>query len=172
LQNIVICIFRINFCCRFVIDLLLIFLLYYFNNTIKIEKIIIIYNIITKMTSSIKFCPDCRNLLKINLIQDENKIAYVCDTCGTIDRNIGKNAIVVLSTNYQKSFNSYNHLINEFTTTDATLPRIFDMKCPNDNCKSKEKDEFPEIIYLRYDTDNLKYLYICKDCNYTWTNSN
>ena len=26
-----------------------------------------------------------------------------------------------------------------------------------------------EIIYMRYDDDNLKYIYICPTCDYYWT---
>ena len=25
-----------------------------------------------------------------------------------------------------------------------------------------------DIIYLRYDDENMKYLYICSSCNFTW----
>lgn len=126
-------------------------------------------------SSIINFCSNCDNILKIVRLKDEDKIANVCETCGNIDKNINNKPIVVISTVYEKTANSFEQIINEFTTSDPTLPRIFDQKCPNDNCPSnttKSKYEYPEIIYLRYDTVNFKFAYICKECNYCWTNDN
>jgi aspartate carbamoyltransferase regulatory subunit len=64
----------------------------------------------------------------------------------------------------------FNHIINPYTKLDPTLPRIYNMKCPNGDCKTnKESNDKPtEVIYLRYDNDNLKYLYICVECDTTW----
>jgi hypothetical protein len=54
------------------------------------------------------------------------------------------------------------------------------MKCPNENCDKQgdhkqgdhihkeAKSQEPSVIYLRYDEDNMKYLYICENCNTTW----
>jgi hypothetical protein len=52
------------------------------------------------------------------------------------------------------------------------------MLCPNVECNTNasagsgstgaDASKKTEIIYLRYDSDNLKYLYICSECNTTW----
>ena len=49
------------------------------------------------------------------------------------------------------------------------------MDCPNVQCKSNESDKEsdkekkkPEIVYMRYDDDNMKYLYMCVECDYVW----
>lgn len=44
------------------------------------------------------------------------------------------------------------------------------MKCPNADCKSNNDSVAGpcEIIYIRYDDDNLKYLYLCSECDNIW----
>ena len=67
----------------------------------------------------------------------------------------------------------YNHLINKYTKLDPTLPSI-EMKCPNVSCKTNQGDDsndpnkLTNIIYMRYDDINLKYVYICYNCNTNW----
>ena len=56
---------------------------------------------------------------------------------------------------------------------DPTLPRIYNMKCPNGECKTNKKEDnkeqqATEIIYIRYDDDDLKYVYICPTCDTNW----
>ena len=62
--------------------------------------------------------------------------------------------------------------INEYTKLDITLPRINYIKCPNESCTSN-KDDFDtdnrEILYIRYDNVNMKYVYLCTHCDYNWT---
>jgi DNA-directed RNA polymerase subunit M/transcription elongation factor TFIIS len=43
------------------------------------------------------------------------------------------------------------------------------MRCPNITCKTTVNEvESPEIIYMRYDDENMKYLYICVECDAIW----
>jgi aspartate carbamoyltransferase regulatory subunit len=53
---------------------------------------------------------------------------------------------------------------------DPTLPRIYNIRCPNTACKTNEEGEKTpaEVIYMRYDDENMKYLYICTTCDTTW----
>ena len=59
-------------------------------------------------------------------------------------------------------------MVNEFTKLDPTLPRITNIKCPNDNCETNLEEKVAEIIYIRYDDINMKFLYLCSSCNHTW----
>ena len=68
-----------------------------------------------------------------------------------------------------------NYEINEYTKLDPTLPRTNNIKCPNQSCASnqtdtsidtetslvKEEKAKNDVIYLRYDDVNMKYIYIC-----------
>ena len=66
-----------------------------------------------------------------------------------------------------------NNGINEYTKLDPTLPRTANIKCPNQSCNSNLPDDNPEkkfndVIYLRYNDTELKYIYICNNCDTTW----
>lgn len=132
-----------------------------------------------------KFCSECDNMyyIKING-EDENSLIYYCRFCGHEDNEPAENGVVVLRTDYKKSDQQFSHMINRYIKHDNTLPRITNMKCPNESCRKKESEsaasasasasaasasaEDSSVIYLRYDDDNMKYLYICENCNTTW----
>jgi len=127
-----------------------------------------------------KFCTECQNMyyIKINS-EDGNSLIYYCRFCGHEDNEPAENGVVVLRTEYKKSEQQFSHMINRYIKYDNTLPRITNMKCPNENCNihkeaksqgdhKEAKSQEPSVIYLRYDEDNMKYLYICENCNTTW----
>lgn len=126
-----------------------------------------------------KFCSECDNMyyIKING-EDENSLIYYCRFCGHEDNEPAETGVVVLRTDYKKSEQQFSHMINRYIKHDNTLPRITNMKCPNESCGKKESAsasasasasvEDSSVIYLRYDDDNMKYLYICENCNTTW----
>jgi len=120
-----------------------------------------------------KFCSECQNMyyIKINS-EDGNSLIYYCRFCGHEDNEPAENGVVVLRTDYKKSEQQFSHMINRYIKYDNTLPRITNMKCPNENCVERSGTTSgtadPSVIYLRYDEDNMKYLYICENCNTTW----
>ena len=61
------------------------------------------------------------------------------------------------------------HEINEYTKLDPTLPRRNNIPCPNNECDSHKKGKNSEVIYLRYDDTNMKYIYLCCKCDNSWT---
>ena len=101
-------------------------------------------------------------------VNDTNKIIYYCRNCKYKDENLTEEGICVLNTQLKKGEQNFNHIINKYTKQDPTLPRIYNIKCPNKECKSNVEDTKTEVIYMRYDDDNLKYLYICVDCDTVW----
>ena len=118
-----------------------------------------------------KFCDKCENMYYIGINADENTLKYYCRHCGNADESIGEEGVCVLNTQYKQKEQKFNHIINQYTKLDPTLPRIYSMKCPNKECNTNtnNKDNKPtEIIYMRYDDSNLKYLYICVECDTTW----
>jgi len=114
---------------------------------------------------------------------DKDNIMYYCRKCGNKDDNIINNLqnFCVSKTHIKKTTEVYKNIINKYTKLDPTLPRIRNMLCPNQACNSnseqkdgEQKDseqKYPEIIYLRYDNDNMKYIYLCGVCDYTWKNN-
>jgi DNA-directed RNA polymerase subunit M/transcription elongation factor TFIIS len=129
-----------------------------------------------------KFCAKCDNMYYISIDNTNNdQLIYYCRFCGHKDENLTDEGVVVLKTQYKKNEQKFNHMVNQYTKLDPTLPRIYNMKCPNDECKTNHSSTSAagggseasthkgcEIIYLRYDDDNMKYLYICATCDTTW----
>jgi DNA-directed RNA polymerase subunit M/transcription elongation factor TFIIS len=101
--------------------------------------------------------------------EDENDLVYYCRNCGNEDNNLTKSNICVSKTQLKKEEQKYNHIINEFTKLDPTLPRINTIKCPNNECSSnKNEDASREVIYIRYDDVNMLYIYLCAKCDTVW----
>ena len=68
----------------------------------------------------------------------------------------------------KKSEQEFSHIINKYTKLDPTLPRINTILCPNPNCGTNTDDIPKEIIYIRYDDTNMKYVYLCSTCDTVW----
>ena len=121
-----------------------------------------------------KFCNHCSNMLYISINEENtNELVYYCRNCGEKDETLTNDNICVLETNFKKGEQTFNHIINKYTKKDPTLPRISNVKCPNAACETNVKqDVVPEIIYIRYDDEALKYLYICVSCDTVWKTDN
>lgn len=135
-----------------------------------------------------KFCTQCENMYYISIdSENPNSLIYYCRNCQHKDVMISEEGVCVLDMNLKKGEQKFNLIVNEYTKLDPTLPRIYTMLCPNVECKTNTgasgsasvpsagasaggagAEKKTEIIYLRYDANNLKYLYICSECNTTW----
>lgn len=115
------------------------------------------------------FCEKCDNMYYIRVSsEDENVLIYYCRNCGHEDTELTKNNICVSKTQLKRSEQKYNHIINEYTKLDPTLPRINTIKCPNSECRSNKDGEDREVIYIRYDDLNKLYIYLCAKCETVW----
>jgi DNA-directed RNA polymerase subunit M/transcription elongation factor TFIIS len=106
--------------------------------------------------------------------EDSNDLIYYCRNCGHNDDKLINNNLCISKNEYSKKDSKFNNIINKYTKLDPTLPRINTIKCPNNDCISnKNLNENPrEVIYLRYDDINMKYIYLCCNCDYSWTTNN
>jgi DNA-directed RNA polymerase subunit M/transcription elongation factor TFIIS len=59
--------------------------------------------------------------------------------------------------------------INEYTLLDPTLPHMKTLRCPNDPCDSRKDVSKQDVIYIKTDPTNMKFLYICTVCKTQWT---
>lgn len=120
------------------------------------------------------FCSVCANMYYIS-VTPENELQYYCRNCGNIDNTIASENICVSKINVKQTMTatSYSQVVNKYTKYDPTLPRIHTMRCPNDECPSHKtsssgKPNKSEIIYIRYDDTNLKFVYLCAKCDKIW----
>jgi len=115
------------------------------------------------------FCSNCNNMYYIRINSDNaNKLVYYCRNCGNEDNLLTTDNVCVSKTNLKKSEQTFNHIINKYTKYDPTLPRINKILCPNPECTTNTKDTLREIIYIRYDDTNMKYVYLCSTCETVW----
>lgn len=118
------------------------------------------------------FCNVCQNMYYIRVDNESgDNLIYYCRKCGNEDSNITDKNTCVSKTNLRQGEQTFSHIINEYTKYDPTLPRFNSILCPNADCSTNTKDTPREIIYIRYDEINLKYVYLCSTCDTTWTTS-
>ena len=118
------------------------------------------------------FCSGCNNMYYLKIETNDgssDKLIHYCRNCGNEDDNTTGENICVLSSNLKENSQQFDSFINEYTKLDPTLPRTNTIKCPNSNCDTnKSEDVKREIIYIRYDDINMKYVYMCSTCDTMW----
>jgi aspartate carbamoyltransferase regulatory subunit len=97
-----------------------------------------------------------------------NKLVYYCRKCGNEDSLLASENVCVSKIQIKKTEQTFSHIINKYTKFDNTLPRINNIQCPNSNCITNIEKKEREIIFIRYDDINMKYVYLCSDCDTLW----
>ena len=109
------------------------------------------------------FCEICENMYEIIIETNENDkttLVYKCKNCNiSIDKSDKNECVFYQNYNYDNI--KRQNVINNYTIYDNTLPRALGVRCPNSNCPNKK----PDIRYIKYDNDNMRYVYICIDCH-------
>lgn len=115
------------------------------------------------------FCSQCQNMYYISIDADNsNKLVYYCRNCGHTDTTLTIENVTVSKTQLKKNEQEFSNIINKYTKLDPTLPRINRILCPNPECSTNTKNTHREIIYIRYDDANMKYVYLCSTCDTVW----
>ena len=147
----------------------------------KYKNILYIILYFTTLPNIMHFCSQCQNMYYIRIdSEDANKLVYYCRNCGNeaeyltvyndcVSNGMQQDCICVSKTHIKKNEQSFNHFINQYTKLDPTLPRTNKILCTNSECLTNTKEGTPrEIIYIRYDDVNIKYIYLCSTCDTTW----
>ena len=114
-------------------------------------------------------------------------LVHYCRNCG--HREPVRQEICVSKLQIKSTAQNYGNIINRYTKLDPTLPRIGHVKCPNALCASNPQTSDSssagsasasasgsgsasvtrEVIYIRYDEENMKYVYLCAVCDALWS---
>ena len=106
-----------------------------------------------------KFCSFCDNMLYMKI--NENKdLLYYCKNCNSesVQKKEGGSVCVIEDKNVD-DVAKYTQYINKNIKYDPTLPRVNNINCPSCTPTSPK-----EVIYIKYDFLNMKYLYYCCNC--------
>ena len=115
------------------------------------------------------FCSKCQNMYYISIDPNNaNSLIYYCRNCGNSDDTLSVENVTVSKMQLKKSEQEFSHIINKYTKLDPTLPRVNKILCPNVDCRTNTAEEAREIIYIRYDDVNMKYVYLCSSCDTLW----
>jgi len=122
------------------------------------------------------FCKVCRYYLYLEQTVEEDEKAdkdsqqmqlrRICRNCGY--QEVMDGGLILEIDLKEKTSEGYKILMNEFTKDDPTLPHVHSLTCPNDSCESNTTAKEADIIYMKYDVVNMKYLYICNVCDTRW----
>ena len=123
----------------------------------------------------------------------KKELRRVCRNCGYQEQM--KGGLILEIDLKEKTSEGYKILMNEFTKDDPTLPHVHNLRCPSRACLSNKGRAYPmdnpdaaqaaaaaapqaaiedkgevesDVIYLKYDSVNMKYLYICNVCDTKW----
>ena len=158
------------------------FLKYCYNVYRNKFVIFSIYNM-SNSYQSIRFCVKCENKYYHRMHipsspegsteSEEPVLTYYCRVCGYEDTDTQQSGMCVLDTQKHKQVDLFSHIYNPYTKHDPTLPHIF-MPCPNTGCQTNDtsgkESGTTDVVYLRYNNKEMKYLYICTVCEFKWKN--
>ena len=114
------------------------------------------------------FCKLCENMLYIKT--EDNRLFNHCKNCSnSVEIDSNNKSIPIIENNYEEENINYHTFINPYIKHDPTLPRVNNIVCPNVKC-TKKKNEDNEVIFIKYDNENMKYLYYCLYCEKFWKN--
>lgn len=114
-----------------------------------------------------KFCHVCDNMMYLNLGEDE-RLMYHCKNClYTVAASADDSKACVLGKNYVDDETAYSQFVTPHLKHDPTLPRVNNIKCPNEACTRPAAAE-QRVIFLKYDPQNMRYLYHCCHCETFW----
>lgn len=115
-----------------------------------------------------KVCETCRNMYVMN-IHPGGRLFWRCLSCGVEEEQVG-GCLLMETLVQERSSEGYKILLNEYTRQDPTLPHVKNIKCPNEECGSNRGGAERDVIYMKYDPVNMKFMYVCNvaGCGATW----
>lgn len=134
-----------------------------------------------------QFCDVCDMRLYLNTSigeGDVRKCGYSCLVCHKI-KEFDKNKDEVVMSTQLKNKEETEYQISKYYREDCALPRLYDIQCINEECKSRmppaassssdssdpatTTTTHSEIAYIETNASRLEYLYICCVCDTQWT---
>ena len=130
----------------------------------------------TGSTNEVHFCEKCHNLSYLHLWKtdedSEETLVYYCKACGNKE-DVSQDSRCMYTLNFGEYDKSEYLNANKYITHDITIPSIegnTNIVCPNAECVSVKENRSSSVKYIKYDSESMRYLYICKYCGQKWRN--
>jgi DNA-directed RNA polymerase subunit M/transcription elongation factor TFIIS len=107
-------------------------------------------------------------MLYPNIVEDGAAMERICKNCQYIEKDTEGGLIKEVIIGGGASVKKKILDDNEFIQYDPTLPHVDNIKCPSNECPTNSGTEKPDVIYIKYDQEAMKFLYICNVCNNRW----
>lgn len=115
------------------------------------------------------FCENDNNMLYIKV--NNKDLKYYCKLCLT-EYNLKElegSTKCIYKQNYNVNKYSYKTFLNDNIFEDKTLPVINNLDCINSQCiTNKDKNVKKEVIYIKYNIVDMKFIYFCNHCKTKW----
>jgi DNA-directed RNA polymerase subunit M/transcription elongation factor TFIIS len=115
------------------------------------------------------FC-ECGYMYFMKISSVDETLMFYCRSCGKSEVP-EKKSLVATKVMVERNEKHWQNYVNKYTKYDPTLPYDSSISCPNKECStntSSEKDAERKVLHIRYDEENMKYLYLCFHCDYVW----
>lgn len=120
-----------------------------------------------------KFCNICDNMLYISITSD-NKLQHYCKNCSYKNVLDDQTTELVSTTTIDQDVETYKQFMTKYIKYDMSLPRVNNISCVNPSCKTNSNNSAHihdnQVIYIKYDQTNMRYLYYCCHCEQFWKN--
>ena len=100
-------------------------------------------------------------------VDKDKKLLHYCKNCNKKEYKETTDSELIITDNKLEDSIKFAQYVNPYLKHDPTLPRVSNIPCVNDKC-SKKHDQPNDVIYLKYDFVNMKYLYYCAYCDTVW----
>jgi hypothetical protein len=120
--------------------------------------------------NGIHFCETCHNLTGLYVRESDNELVNYCKHCST-SRICDTQERCIYKLDMKPTDRSLSLNKNKYITHDPTLPQIVgnpNITCTNGECPSVTDDLESSVSYIKYDIENMKYMYICTHCGQKW----
>ena len=128
-------------------------------------------------TNEVHFCTKCDNLSYLHLYENAETgtkdLVYYCRACSHREP-VSEGSRCVYTLNFDGYDKSELLNANKYISHDITLPTIQgnpNILCTNTECPSVTEHKESSVKYIKYDSENIRYLYICNHCGQKWRNS-
>jgi DNA-directed RNA polymerase subunit M/transcription elongation factor TFIIS len=122
--------------------------------------------------TDIHFCTECHNLTTLAIREEDQALIHHCKACERSEIFESSDRCIYTMT-FQGRDMKHTLNQNKYLTHDITLPKIKgnpNLHCLNPDCASQGANETSSITYIKYDEDQMTYLYVCDACGQSWTN--